>query len=221
MKRGPKPIGKVKIKWGPNFAYAIGLLVSDGCLSKNGRHISLTSKDKIQLTNFNKCLKIDVKISKKYSGAGNLANYVQFGDVLFYEFLVGIGLTSAKSKTIGEIDIPEEYFFDYVRGYFDGDGCSYSFYDRIYNNSYRFYISFASGSEKYVSWLKNRLEKLIGIRGSINRKKGTTNVQLKYSKKEAVILAKKMYYHKALVCLERKRLKIFRSLDIINNMSGW
>lgn len=221
MKRGPKPLGKVKIKWGPEFAYAIGLLVSDGCLSKDGRHISLTSKDKVQLSAFNKCLGIDMKTSKKYSGAGNIAYYIQLGDVMFYQFLLKIGLTPAKSKTIGDLNVQRRYFFDYLRGYFDGDGCSYSYYDRVYNNSYRFYISFASGSEKHFDWLRSKLNAYIGIKGSISRKFGSTNVQLKYAKREAVILAKKMYHHKDLVCLKRKRLKVYRSLKIIEKMSKW
>ena len=44
-KRGPKPKGKVKIAWSPQFAYAIGLLVSDGNLSPDGRHINFTTTD--------------------------------------------------------------------------------------------------------------------------------------------------------------------------------
>lgn len=220
MKRGSKPLGNVKIKWTPEFTYAIGLLVSDGCLYNDGRHISLTSKDIVQLMTFNRCLGLSNKIGKKYSGSGNLAYHVQFSDVLFYKFLKGIGLSPAKSKTIGELDIPKQYFFDFVRGYFDGDGCSYSFYDSVFKNSFRFYISFASGSEKYIQWFKDRLELYIGIKGSINRKRGTTNVQLKYSKREAVILAKKMYYHNAVVCLDRKRTKILKSLEIIGTCRG-
>lgn len=221
MKRGPKPIGKVAIEWSAEFAYAIGLIVSDGCLSKDGRHISLTSNDREQLLAFNRCLKISTIICKKYSGAGNMSYYIQFSDVLFYVFLVKIGLTPAKSKTLGQINIPQKYFFDFVRGYFDGDGCSYSYYDSIYRKSYRFYISFASGSEKYIYWLRSKLKFYLSIEGSINRKNGSTNVQLKYAKRESVILAKNMYYHKALVCLERKRLKVHKSLDTIENMSEW
>lgn len=41
-----KPLSKIKIKWSPKFAYCIGLITSDGNLSKDGRHISFTSKDK-------------------------------------------------------------------------------------------------------------------------------------------------------------------------------
>jgi hypothetical protein len=53
-KRGQKPKGKVKIVWSSNMSYAIGLLTTDGCLSSDGRHILLTSKDKEQLNNFSK-----------------------------------------------------------------------------------------------------------------------------------------------------------------------
>jgi len=50
-KRGVKPKGKVNIKWSPNFAYAIGLLVTDGNLSPDGYHLNLTSKDLEQIKN--------------------------------------------------------------------------------------------------------------------------------------------------------------------------
>ncbi len=33
------------MKWTANLAYAVGLITTDGCLSKDGRHIDLTSKD--------------------------------------------------------------------------------------------------------------------------------------------------------------------------------
>ncbi len=216
MKSGPKPKGKVVIKWNSKFAYAIGLLVADGCLSKDGRHMSLTSIDKEQILTFKSCLALTTKVARKFSGSGSMAYHTQFGDVLFYKFLMKIGLSSAKSKTISEILIPRRYFFDFLRGYFDGDGCSYSYYDPIYPKSYRFYISFASGSEKYVDWLRSKLQEYAQIKGHIDYRKNSTNLQLKYAKKEAMIIAKKMYYRKGLVSLERKKLKINKALRIID-----
>jgi|SRR3989344_5521137 len=213
MKRGPKPKGKVSSKWSVKLAYAIGLVTADGCLSKDGRHINLTSKDTEQIILFKKCLGLETKIGKKYSGVGNLAYQTQFGDVLFYKFLQEIGLTPAKSNTISSLTIPDKYFFDFLRGYFDGDGCSYSFYDKVYKNSFRFYISFASGSIKYLEWLRAELNRLTGLRGHISY--GKRSIQLKYSKKEAVILVKKMYYSPSSLCLKRKHLKIRKSLSII------
>ena len=71
-KRGPKPGFDVKRRiaetWSSNLAYAIGLLATDGCLSPPGHLIDLTSKDREQLENFRRCVGVDLKITKKYSG---------------------------------------------------------------------------------------------------------------------------------------------------------
>lgn len=74
--RGPKPKGKVNIKWSANFAYAIGLIVSDGSLSKDGRHISFTSKDKERVDNFNKALGAEYHYAKRDSLFQNFEKYV-------------------------------------------------------------------------------------------------------------------------------------------------
>ena len=85
------PLGKVKIKWSPDFAYAIGLIATDGYLSSDGRHIDFTSKDLEQVENFMRALKIAIKIGSKISGSSDGHYFrVQFGDKNFYDFLVGI-----------------------------------------------------------------------------------------------------------------------------------
>jgi hypothetical protein len=201
--------------WSRKFAYGVGLLVADGCLSKDGRHIDFTSKDKAQVDLFKKCLRLQVKSCIKYSGSGTQAYCVQFGDVLFYRFLVGIGLTSAKSKTLSSIRIPQKYFFDFVRGYFDGDGCSYSYWDSQYKLSFRFYISFASASPLFIAWLRGKLSEELKIKGYVNGYPDRPYLQLKYAKKEAVVLSKKMYYRAGALCLQRKYVKIKSAVDLI------
>lgn len=220
MKRGPKPKAKVNIAWSQNFAYAIGLLTADGCLSKDGRHLDLTSKDKAQIISFKKCLGLSTKISRKLSGAGNLTYHTQFGDVLFYRFLESIGLTPAKSKTISSLKIPNEYFLDFLRGYFDGDGSSYSYYDSVYENSYRFYISFTSASPRFFDWLRKEIDNSLHITGYLGYNRNNSYVQLKYSKREAMVLIEHMYYSDDLPCLARKRLKILKSMRIIEASRG-
>lgn len=215
-KRGPKPKGKVKIKWSANFAYAIGLLVTDGCLYNNGRHMSLTSKDLEQAENFKKCLGLKVKIGLKSSGLTKEKKYyhVQFGDVNLYKFLLSIGLSAAKSKTIGGVDIPDEYFFDYLRGCFDGDGCFYSYWDPRWRSSHMFYLEFVSASKKHIVWLQGELEVRIEAKGHITNDGRMRTKQLKYAKKEALEIIKKMYYTPRVICLSRKRLKIKKALEI-------
>lgn len=213
-KRGTKPQGKVKIKWSPGFAYAIGLLVTDGCLYKDGRHISLTTKDIEQAENFKKCLGLSVKIGSKYSGFKGVCYHVQFGDVIFFEFLVSIGITPAKSKTIGKIDIPDEYFFDYLRGCFDGDGCFYSYWDPRWKSSHMFYIEFASASNKHIIWLQKEIEDKIKIKGSIKSTKNQACLILRYAKKESLEIIENMYYNPRVVCLARKLTKVKKALIV-------
>ena len=217
MKPGPKPRGKIPLEWSPTLAYTVGLLVADGCLSKDGRHVSLTSKDRVQVETFRRCLKLKTKLSTKLSGSGNLAYHTQFGDVLFYRFLMSIGITPAKSNTILSVSIPDKYFMDYLRGYFDGDGSSYSYFDPLFKKSYRFYISFTSGSTEYLEWLKSKLSKVLGVTGYLCFNKNTAYAQLKYAKSDAVVISRKMYYSKGLPHLRRKYLKIRKSLRIIES----
>lgn len=220
MKPGPKPKGKIKLSWSSDFAYAIGLLTADGCLLNDGRHVDFTSKDRDLVESFCRCLNIEAKISFKYSGAGKQYNRVQFSDVLFREFLVSIGLTPRKSKIITKVDLPDQFFADFLRGYFDGDGTSYSYYDPNYPNSYRFYISFMSASPAYLYWLRAKICTFVGISGHFSRAKAKNHLQLRFSKSEAVRLCRFMYYEENITCLKRKHLKIVRSIGIINGRRG-
>jgi len=216
-KRGTKPQGKIKIKWSANFAYAIGLLVTDGCLYNDGRHMSLTTKDIEQAINFKKCLGIKVKIGLKGSGSTKEKKYyhVQFGDVIFYKFLYSIGITSVKSKTINEIDVPDQYFFDFLRGCFDGDGCFYSYYDPRWRSSHMFYLTFSSASLRHVLWLQEEICYRLPTKGHISKSKRKGSIyNLRYAKKESLEIIKKMYYNPKVVCLTRKRIKIKKALNI-------
>jgi len=213
--RGAKPKGRVKIKWSADFAYAIGLLVSDGCLS-GGRHIILVSKDIEQLQNFMKALAIEVPVGKTKSGYdGNISFKIQFSDVLFYDFLEGIGLMPRKSKIIGEIKIPPQYFFDFLRGSFDGDGCTYSYWDPRWKSSFMFYTTFVSASRKHISWLRNEIYKRLEIRGHMTGNGVKIIFQLKYAKADSLKVLRKMYHSKKVLCLSRKRLKIRKMLSIV------
>ncbi len=214
MKRGAKPQGNIKLAWSSEFAYAVGLFVADGCVQKNGRHLNFTSADKAQVELFKKCLGLKTKLGTKYSGSGNLSYQTQFGDVLFYKFLLKIGLTPAKSKTLRALHIPSNYFFDFVRGYFDGDGCSFAYYDPIFKNSFRFYISFASASPEYLIWLQTQLAQKLGIRGYISPYHARPYYQLRYAKRESIVLSKGLYYRNGVPHLRRKYQKIKKAMRI-------
>lgn len=214
-KRGPKPKGKIKIKWSANFAYAIGLLVSDGNLSPDRRHIVFVSKDDEQISNFLTALDIGVPVSYSQSGyTDSKAPRVQFGDVLFYNFLLSIGLMPNKSKVIGEVNIPQKYFWHFLRGMFDGDGCIHSYLDPRWKSSFMFYTIFSSASEDYINWLRKEIHRLSGVFGHVTGKNQKV-YQLKYAKADSLILLRAMYPHNRVLALSRKRLKIKEILSII------
>ena len=216
-KRGPQPKGKVTIKWSAEFAYAIGLLVSDGNLSPDGRHINFTSKDRELIDIFQKSLGISMNIGKKSRGGDEDKKYfvIQFGDVLFYQFLLEIGLMPNKSKIIGEIKIPKIYFLDYVRGSFDGDGCTHSYFDPRWKSSFMFYTIFASASADHIKWLRNEIFSHLQIKGHVTKSVNSSVLQLKYAKMESLTLLKAMYKNHKLDSLSRKHLKINEMLRII------
>lgn len=199
------------------MAYAIGLLTTDGSLSKDGRHFDLTSKDLELVELFKKCLNLKNKITKKTRADEKIKKYfhIQFGDVLFYKFLLGIGLMPAKSKVLGDLDIPDKYFFDFLRGHFDGDGTFYSYYDPRWKSSFMFYTVFISASRNHLELLRQKLSSSLKIKGHMTHSRDKSTYQLKYAKRESLEVLKRMYFPKGAACLARKRLKILRALDII------
>ena len=218
-KRGPKPKGGVRIKWSSDFAYAVGLLVTDGNLSKDRRHISFVSKDHEQVENFRKALGIKNTIGVQYSSSRNRrkAFRVQCGDVLFYEFLIKIGVTPNKSKSLGVIGIPRRYFFDFLRGHFDGDGSFYSYWDPRWKSSFMFYIELISASKKHIAWLQSEIADSISVKGRITKSKNNPCYRLKFAKSESLVLLRKMYPKRKIIFLTRKHLKIIEALGIIHS----
>lgn len=212
-----KPLGKVRIKWSPEFAYAIGLIATDGNLSSDGRHIIFTSKDLEMVDNFLKCLRVIIKIGRKARGGETEKKYfmVQIGDIIFYDFLESIGIHPAKSKTIGSIYVPDKYFFDFLRGHFDGDGTFYSYWDKRWKHSFMFYTEFISASKEHIDWLRASIKRRVGVVGHITKSKNSSVYQLKYAKLESISVLKRMYLSKDVVCLSRKRLKVEKVLAII------
>ena len=73
-------------KWSSDVAYAVGLITTDGSLSKDGRHIILVSKDLEQIRTFKRCLNLQNKIGTRKSSYNKNGKYyhVQFGNVNFF-----------------------------------------------------------------------------------------------------------------------------------------
>jgi hypothetical protein len=204
---------KVDTRWNPSFAYAIGLITSDGNLSSDGRHINFTSKDFSLAQSFKKCLKLDNKIGRKARGGSQDKIYcvVQFGDKNFYHFLLAIGLMPAKSKVLGKLQIPDAYFVDFLRGCIDGDGNIITV-KHPESQHLQLRIRITSASLQFLEWLKSKIYVNIQVDGGwIYSPKSQSVHSLTYGKSDAIKIGRSIYYHDVEHYLHRKfdNIKMF------------
>jgi hypothetical protein len=184
-------------------------MASDGCLISDGRHINLTSKDLEQLNTFKRILGINTPISWKWRGDHDIKYpQIQFSNVRLYRWFLSIGITPQKSKTISEVAIPDQFFFDFLRGEFDGDGSSYAYWDTRWRSSVSIYINFCSASRPFLTWVQQKIFLLLHIEGNIKNERKIFVLQ--YSKSKAKILYTTLYANQTSLFLKRKKDKLDR-----------
>lgn len=198
-----RPKGK-PIKWSSPIAYVVGLITTDGNLSPDRRHLDITSKDVQLLETAKNCLQIKNRITPKIGGYTIKKTYyhIQFGNVIFYNWLVKIGLMPNKSKRIKSLKIPNKYFFAFLRGHLDGDGNILKYQDKVFPNSQRLYLRFYSASIIHLNWLRKRIKILLNVKGRVQ--KVTKEYVLIYSKRESLKMLPFIYPNKNVPCLHRK-----------------
>lgn len=201
---GDKPRNFVSTTWSPQLGYAVGLLTTDGCLYNDGRHINLTSKELEQIQTFKACLHLRNKVGRKSRGQEQEKRYyqVQFGSVQFYQFLIAIGLTPAKSRTLASLKIPDKYFPDFLRGCIDGDG-NISNYFHPESRQAQLRLRLTTASKLFAIWMQRRISELAPVQGGWISK-GTRSWILAYGKYDTVVLLKFMYYPNVKYFLSRK-----------------
>ncbi|HMH53499.1 MAG TPA: LAGLIDADG family homing endonuclease [Candidatus Acidoferrum sp.] len=220
-RRGPLPGRRCSIddqprQWTAELAYAVGLITTDGCLSKDGRHLTMTSKDIDLLETVRRCLGVTARIT--LSTNPRPIHRLQWGDLLFHRWLNEVGLMPAKSLKLGPLGVPDEWMRDFLRGCIDGDGSSRtptattrSRIPRTSTRAYvytRVYLSLVSASPRFVEWLRETLRRVAGVSGevSVRQLAGRNDIwRLRYAKREALRLLRWMYYAPDLPCLRRKR----------------
>lgn len=202
--------------------YTVGLIVTDGNLSKDGRHINITSKDRRYLFSVRQALGLKIKIGRKSRGGSKIKIYsqLQFSDVKFYTYLLGLGLTPKKSLTLNKIKVADNYFEDFLRGVIDGDGSIHRWINK--SNGYeQWALRVVSASEKFIYWLQKKCESQFKVIGKVymspKREDRNELYLLKFGKIAAKIILKKCYYNNSL-SLNRKLQK---SIKCLQSRNGW
>ena len=160
------------------MAYVLGFFSADGyiTINKRGGHFwSIQIKDKDLLEEIKKVIGSDHKIGFKKENGNNKAIYrLQIGSLDMCNDLNKLGFKERKTKNLSVPKIPNKYFKDFVRGYFDGDGNIWTGYVHKERKNKLFVArtTFTSCSLDFLCKLKDRLNEFNIDKGVIGVGKG-------------------------------------------------
>lgn len=118
---------KYKIKedffntWNKKMSYVLGYWFADGRMfhrKHKGYNISFTSKDKNHLKKILEILESNYELFDKKNNIWA----IRISSKTMYQDLLLLNGTPNKSLTATPPEIPDEYVYDFIRGYMDGDG---------------------------------------------------------------------------------------------------
>lgn len=113
-------------KWTYEMSYVLGFFAADGYITVNnrgGQFWSIQITDKKLLESIKRTVGSEHKISTKIRFVNENTLYrLQIGSIEMCNDLRKLGMRERKTKSLVIPNIPKKYFFDFVRGYFDGDG---------------------------------------------------------------------------------------------------
>lgn len=204
--------------WTPAFAYAVGLIAADGNLPKQNRNdVVFVSSDRELHDTYQHCLGVSVPVKERPGLQREKPSYfTTITSPTLRQLLEEIGLTPAKSKSLGPLAVPDELFADFLRGCVDGDGSILI----LKPADHRRYLSarLFSGSERFIHWIHATVSRLTGVEGRLYRnQQGVWRLEYAYRKGKALL--DWVYYEPGLPCLKRKRARYEEYLRWTGNLA--
>ncbi|MDP3996848.1 MAG: hypothetical protein Q8P86_04120 [bacterium] len=201
--------------WTSEMAYALGLFSADGNFIKNKRgacYFSLEINDGNIIRKVKECLGSDHKIGVRVDKKSTKPRYrLQIGSREFYDDLRLLGFDKNKTFHLSVPLVPIEYFGDYVRGYFDGDGNVWvGFHNKHRKNSTKVIeTAFTSCSLLFLNQLHIRLKNSGIVGGRIYNAKNGNFSRLMFSISDSLKLYEIMYNNTCPSLFLNRKKKVF------------
>lgn len=182
------------------MAYVLGFFAADGSMLKNksgGHFIEFNITDRNVLCFIRTAVGSNHKITKRPSRNSEWKNIyrIQIGSKEWFSDLSYLGFTQRKSNTLQFPNVPKKYVCDFIRGYFDGDGCVYfkklKYADRK-RKRWVVLTLFTSGSKNFLMTLHDIL-RMFEVEGGSLRKK-VRGFDLAFSHRDSLALYRLMYH---------------------------
>ncbi len=206
------------------MSYVLGYIVADGCIaiSKDRKShpftLNITSADLEHLYLLKETLESEHKISKKSQKVDTNGYQLQIRNHIITQDLINLGILPRKTHNLNPIKVPEKYFADFVRGFFDGDGSVY-----IYNVNKvpQIKAGFVSSSLSFITKFNEQLcenlsipKKAIHQTSDKRMGKKMTQYSICFYVDDCKKLAEFMYGNDSILYLLRKR-RIFERWKLI------
>ena len=160
--------------WTPVMAYVLGYITADGCIQNrsdrnrpNSYQVRITSKDKEVIEKIrNQIGNMPIKNARPEPTRADRF-YLTIYDSKFALSLIGLGLIPNKSKKLKPLNIPDNYFWHFLRGFTDGDGSIITVSDeRTGNHSEWPMISWVGGARDFMFWLRDMISNKLFLKAS-------------------------------------------------------
>ena len=188
----------------PEKAYWLGFIWADGYITKtNCFGIELAIKDKEHLEKFQQDLESNTKIkerSKVSFGKIHKSCILEFRNKKMVQDLQDKGIKTRKTYNLSIPKINQEFYKDFIRGYFDGDGT-------YVLNGYNKEISCVCYCEEFLKWIQKDFEKN-KIQSSLLKQKNKKLFNLKIYNIDSILKYYYNYWENANRFLDRKKVKM-------------
>jgi hypothetical protein len=183
----------------PDTAYVVGMILADGCIHDAGR-FTIANTDKEILELIGNALGTTRPLHPYYNPPYKPGYTLHITDRRMVTALADLGITPRKSLTARLPAVPDEYFFDFLRGYFDGDG-------HARGDGRHLTVIFASGSRGLLADVSQAAARHLGreprpVRPHANRR----GYLLTYHGPAALEIGDRMYQRAGALYMPRKRI---------------